>query len=70
MSLEQVSRNATFGGHIIKYKVTSVELGGLDATFNVFLPKESSTGNVPQVILIPDSLPNLHPLIPLSPIYF
>lgn len=47
MSLEQVSRNATFGGHIIKYKVTSVELGGLDATFNVFLPKESSTGNVP-----------------------
>ncbi|SCV69363.1 BQ2448_2383 [Microbotryum intermedium] len=42
MSLEQVSRNVTFDGTLTKYKTTSKSLGGLEAHFNVFVPKRAS----------------------------
>lgn len=48
MSLEQLSNNLCFGGHLIKYKLPSSEtLGGLAVQFNVFLPKQSEEKKVP-----------------------
>lgn len=47
MSLEQVSQNASFNGTLTKYKIVSQSLGGLETSFNVFLPAESAKGPVP-----------------------
>ncbi|KAK4705499.1 S-formylglutathione hydrolase, partial [Phenoliferia sp. Uapishka_3] len=45
--LSQISQNKTFDGTLTKYKFTSKSLGGLEAQFNVFLPKESKSAKVP-----------------------
>lgn len=43
--MEQVSSNASFNGQIRKYKISSSKsLGGLEAQFNVFLPKQAVDG--------------------------
>jgi len=48
MSLQQLAKNAVFGGTLTKYKVDHAHtLGGLAAQFNVFLPAEASQVKVP-----------------------
>ncbi|KAG1445483.1 hypothetical protein G6F46_012095 [Rhizopus delemar] len=51
MSLQEVSRNKCFGGHVIKYQHHSDELN-CDMKFNVFLPKESQTRQVPVIYFL------------------
>ncbi|PKI82441.1 S-formylglutathione hydrolase [Malassezia vespertilionis] len=40
--MQQVSRNKTFGGDIIKYEFVSKSLGGLTTQMNVFIPPNAS----------------------------
>lgn len=47
MSLKQESQNKVFGGTLTKYSYKSEALGGLEAKFNVFLPKEAEQEKVP-----------------------
>ncbi|CAO3671142.1 unnamed protein product [Rhizopus stolonifer] len=51
MTLQEVSRNKCFGGHVVKYQHTSKELN-CDMKFNAFLPQESQTGQVPVVYFL------------------
>ncbi|KAM0754093.1 carbohydrate esterase family 1 protein [Meredithblackwellia eburnea MCA 4105] len=43
----QVAQNKSFDGTLTKYKFVSKSLGGLEANFNLFLPKESASAKVP-----------------------
>ncbi|KAH9082239.1 carbohydrate esterase family 1 protein [Lactarius deliciosus] len=45
--LEKVSSSKAFGGDLVKYKFKSAALGGLDASFNLFLPANASNAKVP-----------------------
>jgi len=45
--LEKVSASKAFGGDLIKYKFKSAALGGLDASFNLFLPAKAANAKVP-----------------------
>lgn len=47
MSLKQESQNKVFDGTLTKYSFKSEALGGLEAKFNVFLPKEADKEKVP-----------------------
>ncbi|PHZ11693.1 putative esterase [Rhizopus microsporus ATCC 52813] len=51
MSLKEISRNKCFGGHVIKYQHYSEELQS-DMKFNVFLPNESDTRQVPVIYFL------------------
>jgi len=42
MGVEKVSSNKSWGGEITAFKATSNALGGLETTFNVFVPDNSS----------------------------
>lgn len=44
MSFETISSNKAFEGTVTKYKTKSESLGGLETQFNVFVPKEASSG--------------------------
>jgi len=46
-TLKEISTNQAFSGHITKYNYESPILGGLVTQFNIFLPRESRSGNVP-----------------------
>jgi len=53
MALESVSSNKVFDGKLTKYKFKSSALGGLDATFNLFLPQNASDGaKVPVLVYL------------------
>ncbi|KZP31154.1 carbohydrate esterase family 1 protein [Athelia psychrophila] len=47
INLEKVSSNKQYGGTITKYKFKSAALGGLDTSFNIFLPANAAKGKVP-----------------------
>ncbi|TFL06382.1 carbohydrate esterase family 1 protein [Pterulicium gracile] len=51
-NLTKLSSNKSFEGELTKYKFKSAALGGLDAQFNLFLPKTASTGKVPVLIYL------------------
>jgi hypothetical protein len=46
-SVEQVSKNAAWGGSLYKFKGASQALGGLETSFNVFVPSESAGASFP-----------------------
>ncbi|KAI0307669.1 carbohydrate esterase family 1 protein [Multifurca ochricompacta] len=46
-ALEKISSSKAFGGELIKYKFKSAALGGLDATFNLFLPENGANEKFP-----------------------
>ncbi|KAF9056546.1 esterase D [Panaeolus papilionaceus] len=50
--LEKVSSNKVFDGELAKYKFKSAALGGLDAQFNLFLPKSSTDAKVPVLVYL------------------
>ncbi|KAJ6627107.1 carbohydrate esterase family 1 protein [Mycena sp. CBHHK59/15] len=50
--LDLVSSNKAFGGELRKYKFKSAALGGLDANFNLFLPPQASSTNVPLLVYL------------------
>jgi len=53
MTLEQVSSNKTFGGELVKWKFKSAALGGLESSFNLFIPANASSSNhVPCLIYL------------------
>ncbi|KAI0256620.1 carbohydrate esterase family 1 protein [Lactifluus subvellereus] len=47
VTLEKVSSFKAFGGDLIKYKFKSAALGGLHASFNLFLPEDAANTKVP-----------------------
>ncbi|KAJ6509349.1 carbohydrate esterase family 1 protein [Mycena vitilis] len=50
--LELQSTNKVFGGELRKYKFKSAALGGLSSNFNLFLPPQSASGNVPLLVYL------------------
>ncbi|KAI9513078.1 carbohydrate esterase family 1 protein [Russula earlei] len=51
-TLEELSSSKAFGGNLIKYRFKSAALGGLDAKFNLFLPANAETSNVPVIFFL------------------
>ncbi|PPQ62993.1 hypothetical protein CVT24_006099 [Panaeolus cyanescens] len=51
-ALEKISSNKVFEGELAKYKFKSAALGGLDAQFNLFLPKNPTGAKVPVLVYL------------------
>ncbi|KAJ7139944.1 carbohydrate esterase family 1 protein [Mycena epipterygia] len=50
--LDLLSSNKVCGGEIRKYKFKSAALGGLNANFNLFLPQQATSTNVPLLVYL------------------
>ncbi|PPQ67111.1 hypothetical protein CVT25_005712 [Psilocybe cyanescens] len=51
-ALEKISSNKVYEGELIKYKFKSDALGGLDASFNLFLPSNKNGLKVPVLVYL------------------
>ncbi|KAJ7225702.1 carbohydrate esterase family 1 protein [Mycena pura] len=52
MALELASTNKVFNGELRKYKFKSAALGGLHASFNIFLPPQAASSTVPLLVYL------------------